>query len=92
MCGLTWWLTATKDELQLRNMNNSTEHIRHEEGNDEAWVCICTNTPNADGFYPCDSDGNQVEPDAGWNDLYVCAKCGRIINQNSLEVVGSARS
>jgi hypothetical protein len=25
---------------------------------------------------------------SGWDDLYVCANCGRIIKQSTLEVVG----
>jgi hypothetical protein len=31
-----------------------------------------------------------MEPraDSDWNDLYVCGECGRIIDQNTLEVVG----
>jgi hypothetical protein len=68
-------------------MNNTNERITHETGSDEAWVCICKNTPDAEGFFPCDKEGNQMEPEAGWEDLYVCAKCGRIINQKTLEVV-----
>jgi hypothetical protein len=52
--------------------------ITHEADNDEAWVCICGNRPTYDGFYPCDEKGNEVEPVTGWNDLYVCARCGRI--------------
>ena len=64
--------------------------ISHEANNDEAWICICGNTPVDDGFYPCDASGNGVEPTIGsdWANLYVCAKCGRIIHQNTLEVVG----
>ena len=33
-------------------------------------------------------EGNEVEPVAGWDNLYVCARCGRIINQDTLEVIG----
>jgi hypothetical protein len=62
--------------------------IKHETGNDEAWICICGNTPSGGGFYPCDEKGNEVEPVEGWNGLYVCADCGRIIEQRSLEVMG----
>ena len=69
-------------------MNNTNERITHEAGNDEAWICICKNTTNAQWFYPCDKEGNQMEPVAGWPDLYVCDRCGRIIDQNTLEVVG----
>jgi len=61
--------------------------ITHEVGDDEAWICICRNTPSGGGFYPCDEKGNEVEPVEGWNGLYVCADCGRIIEQRSLEVV-----
>jgi hypothetical protein len=71
-------------------MENSKERITHEAGNDEAWVCICGNTPSDGGFYPCDKEGNEMEPLIGsdWDGLYVCADCGRIIKQDTLEVVG----
>ena len=72
-------------------MKAPREQITHEMGNDEAWICICKNTPDSDGFFPCDKEGNEVEPDAGWANLYICAKCGRIIDQDSLVVVGRAR-
>ena len=66
------------------------EFITHEAGNDEAWICICNNTPVAQGFFACDKDGNEMEPNLGsnWDGLYVCASCGRIIKQGTLEVVG----
>ena len=64
------------------------EFITHEAGNDEAWVCICGNLPADGGFYPCDESGNEVEPVEGWEGLYVCADCGRIIRYESLEVIG----
>lgn len=66
----------------------TTEKIIHEKGNAEAWICVCGNTPTSDGFYPCDPNGNQIEPVKGWRDLYVCDRCGRIVNQLTLEVVG----
>jgi hypothetical protein len=64
--------------------------IVHEAGNNEAWICICKNTPTSDGFYPCDAKGNEIEPikGSGWKDLYVCNRCGRIINMYTLEIVG----
>ena len=64
------------------------EFIAHEAGNDEAWICICGNEPSQDGFYPCDDQGNETEPVAGWTGIYVCFRCGRIINPDSLRVVG----
>ena len=26
----------------------------------DAWLCICGNRPDFDGFYPCDRDGGPV--------------------------------
>ena len=69
-------------------MITSQEHITHAPGETDAWICMCRNTPVADGFFPCDDEGKETEPVTGWKDLYVCAKCGRIIDQKSLEVVG----
>jgi hypothetical protein len=63
------------------------EYIRHEEGNGEAWVCVCGNRPDSDGFFPCEKDVNEMTPAEGWDNLYVCGRCGRIIDQSSLEVV-----
>lgn len=77
----------------MKNPNLSdteVERITHEEGNEEAWVCVCGNRPTEDGFYPCDKNGNEIEPVVGsnWESLYVCAQCGRIISLNTLEVIG----
>ena len=73
----------------MNSMNETKERITHEQGNDEAWICICGNRPDYDGFFPCDQTGNEMEPLKDlWKDLYVCGKCGRIINQTSLEVIG----
>jgi hypothetical protein len=71
-------------------MKKSKQYISREAGDKDAWVCICNNTPCGDGFYPCDDDGNEMSPDiwSNWVNLYVCAKCGRIINQDTLEVIG----
>jgi hypothetical protein len=69
-------------------MIDTKEHITNEQGNDEAWVCLCGNRPDSDGFFPCGKDGNEMVPAEGWGNLYVCARCGRIIDQDSLEVVG----
>ena len=68
------------------------EKITHQEGNHEAWECICGNEPADDGFYPCDEKGKKVEPtEAGWKtNFYVCDRCSRIINGDTLEVKGFA--
>jgi hypothetical protein len=46
--------------------------------------------PTSQGFYPCDKYGIEMEPLIGsnWEGFYFCDKCGRIINKNTLEVVG----
>jgi hypothetical protein len=64
------------------------ESITHENGNEEAWICICDNRTDSDGFFPCNKNGDEMEPSDGWEDLYVCGRCGRIIDQHSLEVKG----
>lgn len=66
------------------------EYIIDESDKGIDWLCICGNTPGGHGFFPCDMDGNKMEPVIGsfWNDLYVCDRCDRVINQETLEVVG----
>lgn len=56
----------------------------------DAWVCLCGNTPTDYGFYPCNDQGKIVEPTPElWaTGCYVCDRCGRIIRQSDLEVVG----
>lgn len=56
--------------------------------NHDDWFCLCGNTTAAQGFYPCDMEGNAVDLGRGWKDLYACEKCGRIIKETALEVVG----
>lgn len=75
-------------------MPMATEHITHEPERNDAWICVCGNTPLADGFFPCDATGAEVEPTpAAWTtNAYVCARCGRIIDQQSLEVIGQRAS
>ncbi len=64
------------------------EYIKAEKADN--WVCLCGNEPSQDGFYPCDRRGNQVEPTVkDWTGIYyVCDRCGRIIDQRNLRVVG----
>lgn len=47
----------------------------------ESYECgCCGNMSSSDGFYPCNSDGEAIEPTtaAGWSGLYMCARCGAI--------------
>jgi Zn-finger protein len=66
------------------------ETITFEADDQDAWICFCGNTPRSAGFYPCDLNGNIVEPtEKDWKtDLYVCDDCGRIIDYKTLKVVG----
>jgi hypothetical protein len=53
-------------------------------------TCLCGNVSWNAGFQTCDASGNAVEPIIGgkWVNLLRCDACGRIINQDTLEVVG----
>ncbi len=66
-----------------------SEHIKREKADKDAWVCICGNTPADDGFYPINEDDREVEPTPEeWKtNQYFCDRCGRVIDQNTLEVV-----
>ena len=66
------------------------EFIKHEAGNDEAWICVCGNKGDDHGFFPCNDAGDEVSPtiESGWSNLYVCGNCGRIVRQDTLEIVG----
>lgn len=46
----------------------------------DEYECTCGNTSFDDGFFPCDTNGKEIEPtsSSGWNGLYVCANCGLI--------------
>jgi hypothetical protein len=76
---------TTQEKVETPNTN-----ITREAEDRDAWLCICGNRPDSDGFYACDKDGNEVEPTReDWKtDWYVCAKCGRMIDVDTLEVVG----
>jgi len=67
---------------------NESEFIGHFENDPDLWRCLCGNTTGKQGFRPCDNAGNEVEPVAGWNCLFVCDQCGRIIDGNNRKVVG----
>lgn len=69
-------------------MNKTVERIADGGG---SWMCLCGNEPTQDGFYSAMSDGSFTSPSIGgkWDDVsYTCARCSRIINGITLEVVG----
>lgn len=43
--------------------------------------CDCGNDSRSDGFYPCDADGNEIEPVLGgpWYGLYRCDRCDAVL-------------
>jgi len=67
------------------------DYISLTDSQDEgAWRCLCGNQPITEGFFPCNEQGEQVEPtpEAWTTDCYVCDRCGRIIRQSDRQVVG----
>ena len=74
----------------MKTAMTTKEKITHALNDKQAWVCNCGNMPTGQGFYPCDKYGIDMEPfiDSNWEGFYFCDKCGRIINKDTLEVVG----
>jgi len=66
------------------------EYIFHSGGDTEAWICVCGNHAEREGFSSCDLDGNDMEPDIGsnWDGLYRCNSCCRLIDQGTRKIVG----
>ncbi len=61
------------------------------DGDTDWFICKCKNEAHYDGFYSCLSDGSITPPTllGEWDGvLYLCMKCQRIINGQTLEVVG----
>jgi len=55
----------------------------------DEWTCVCGNTSLGEGFYPCDAEGNIVDPtpEEWTTNLYRCDRCFRKINQATHEIV-----
>lgn len=66
------------------------EYIFYSGEDVNAWICVCGNHFECDGFSGCDLDGNDMElfMVQDWEDLYRCNSCGRLIDQSSRKVVG----
>jgi hypothetical protein len=65
--------------------------VMHIGGTTDWFQCLCGNEPHSDGFFSCDSDGAIVSPSvtSGWNErTYVCGLCHRIIDGQTLQVLG----
>jgi len=76
------------DSPQGQHLLSEMEAEIHVDEFDE-WTCICGNTSLDEGFYPCDAEGNMVEPTIeDWTtNLYRCGRCFRKINQATHEIV-----
>ena len=58
-----------------------------------SWVCRCGNKPEQDGFHTSTSKGLAQSPyvDGDWDNIHwLCGRCFRIIDGNTLEVKGVA--
>ena len=64
------------------------------EISEDEWECRCGNTHYSEGFEPCDEFGEEVTAELGpWDGaLYVCTRCWRVINGNTLEVLRHAEA
>jgi hypothetical protein len=68
-------------------MRNEQEKIEADEYGDE-WRCVCGNRPWEEGFYPI-NDGMEIvqpAPEEWRTNEYVCDRCGRVINADTLVV------
>lgn len=59
---------------------------------DGRWECRCGNTHDWEGFDTCDELGGVVESVLGpWDgSVHLCNRCYRVINGDTLEILGSA--
>ncbi len=64
------------------------------KGNEEHWICICGNDTMGLGFQTCNKHGNYIEPlaNSDWSGLYACQECGRIIDQETREIISQNSS
>lgn len=52
------------------------------------WLCWCGNSSRKKGFYPVNAEGNYQRDLLGRGRYYACSQCGRIIEPETLEIVG----
>ena len=64
------------------------------EISEDKWECRCGNTHESEGFGPCDEFGKEVPAELGpWDGaLYVCTRCWRVINGDTLEILRHAEA
>jgi hypothetical protein len=54
------------------------------------WKCNCSNKLNSkEQFYPSSLEGKPIKnTNFQWQGIYTCSECGRIIDKNTLKVIG----
>lgn len=54
--------------------------VSFKEFSDDEFTCTCGNDCMGEGFFPCNKQGDVMEPLKGsdWDSRYVCLRCGRI--------------
>ena len=101
VCG---WQNITDELTRLECADSIAHHAKHVspatmtgeywEDPCDAWVCVCGNDSDGAGLFPCDINGNGVEPThTDWTtNLWRCDGCGRIIEGTQGYVVGRAEN
>ena len=54
-----------------------TKNISLSDFSDD-FICECGNHSSSYGLFPCDKNGNDMEPMSEWDYDYVCMQCGLI--------------
>lgn len=55
------------------------------------WLCVCGNKSTTKGFYPSNAEGSYERDLWGRGKFYACVQCGRMIDPQTLEIVGLSR-
>ena len=73
---------SDKDYFKWDECFKLIEQYEEEQEARNNYTCTCGNTADDLGFYPCDENGEEIEPDedSDWANLYVCGKCKNVIN------------
>ena len=74
-----------QDKTTEQKIKNTSDNPK------DPWlVCVCQNTAESDGFVTCSSSGAYCPPlPRKWDGIHLCcSRCGRIVNQNTLAIIG----
>jgi hypothetical protein len=60
------------------------------EQSSDYWVCKCGNTPDSEGFSPCQENGTRQEDTRTMDSNHcLCERCFRIIDPHTLQIMGT---